>query len=108
MTLTPMMPSACCWRTASLSHLRAWSTMSLGSAPGAVWKRTPLPPGSFVVPFESFRGDGVRKDKKSRAVAALRREALDEQPVFVVEHLREPLVRDVARRLAVDGVAERH
>src|SRR5476649_826905 len=52
MRLVPAMPSACCWRTASLSHMRTWRTMSLGSPPGVVWKRTPIHPWDSLVPLK--------------------------------------------------------
>src|SRR5690606_29581043 len=39
---------------------------------------------------------------------ALRRESLREQRVFVVEHEREALLRDITWRLSVNGVAEVH
>ncbi len=66
------------------------------------------PAVAFVGAFVVSRGDGVGEHKERRVVATLLPEALDEQRVFVVEHQAEPFARNIARRLAVDGVAKRH
>ena len=50
----------------------------------------------------------VGEDKEGGAVAAGLGQALFEQAVFMFQHREEPLARNVARGLPVDGVAERH
>ena len=50
----------------------------------------------------------VGKNEKQGAFARGSRETLQEQLIFVVEHEREAFARDIAGRLALNGVAKRH
>ena len=108
MKLTPTMPSACCWRTASLSHMRTCSTISLGSPLGSVWKRKPSQPWASLVPLKLLVATVSAKTKKFVWSPRVRGQPVDQELVLVVQHELQPLARDVARRLAVDGVAEDH
>ena len=108
MKLTPTMPSACCCRTASLSHMRTCRTISLGSPLGSVWKRTPIQPWASLVPLKLLVATVSAKTKKLVWSPRVADEPLDQELVFVVQHQLQALARDVARRLAVDGVAEDH
>ena len=102
------MPSASCWRTFSLSHIRTCSTTVARRAAGLRLKTDPHPAVRIVGSLVTLGRDGIGKDKKRRALPALRAEPFDQQAVFVVEHQPEPFARNVARRLAVDRVAEIH
>jgi hypothetical protein len=62
----------------------------------------------FVRALEIAGGDGVGEHEKRGAFAPRRREAFLQQLVFVVEHQVQALAGNIARRLAVDRVAERH
>ena len=73
-----------------------------------VLEADPQPGMALVPPGERLRGRGVGQGEKPGAVAPRRVEPLVQQGIFVVEHPLDPLPRDVAAGLAVDGIADRH
>ena len=66
------------------------------------------PSVAVVAAVERAGGGGVRKGKEPRSVAAHAIQSLVHEAIFVVEHLPDPLPRNVALRLAIDGVADGH
>jgi hypothetical protein len=66
------------------------------------------PAMGLVVGLEVEGGHRVGEHEERRVGAPGGGQALDEEPVLVVEHELQPLLGNIARRLAVDGVAEGH
>ena len=66
------------------------------------------PAVALVVAAEAARRDRVGEREERRAVAALRAEPLEIEPLLVVEHRLEPLAADVALAGAVNRVADLH
>ena len=85
-----------------VEHDLAWLALRLGLEPEA------QPAVGLVGPLVVARGHRVREHEEVGAVAARRREPLDEELILVVEHELQPLAGDVPRGLAVDRVAEDH
>src|SRR4029434_5855345 len=51
---------------------------------------------------------GIGESEERSVIAALRPEALDVELKFVIEHRLQPVARNVAVRVSVDGVAHLH
>ena len=59
-----MIPSASCWRTFSLSHIRTCMMMSLGSDLGVAWKRMPIQPCDSLLFLKLLAATVSAKTKK--------------------------------------------
>jgi hypothetical protein len=68
----------------------------------------PHPAVALVGPAVVARRHRVGEGKEGGGLAATHREAVQVQPVLVLQHRLEARPTDVALRLAVDGVAHRH
>ena len=64
----------------------------------------------MALPFAIVRrrGHGVSKSKKAGGGIALGGEAIDQQAVLMLHHLLETFARDIALRMAIDGIANPH
>ena len=79
-----------------------------GCAAGLVLEAEPHPGMPVIPPGMSLRGGGIGKGEEARARTARLLQPLPEKGELVVEHLLDPLARDITGRLAVDRVADFH
>jgi hypothetical protein len=79
-----------------------------GRRPHGVLEPEAQPAVAFVATLEGTGRRGVGKDEEPRAIAPHAVETFAQEVILVVEHLLDPLPRDIPLRLAVDGIADGH
>ncbi len=63
---------------------------------------------AFVVAAEAARGDGISESEERRRRAAAGDQALDVQPLLVLEHRLQPLTAYVAGAGSINGIRHFH